>query len=230
MRTIKDYYIFAGQASSFSTQYQTFRFEADLANSFVMKYLFNKDTNYQCLFEASLTKTSYSALSADIFRLDAEYRQTTTQIIQQANYFKVYNSPYSGAFDLLDTMYIPRPCASAYANLTQMDYFYGQRKKSYNFRDEPSYKTRATNVFAQMDMEKELVFHNGSKCGTFAWLDSGDLNKDTTVWVQTDEENLVGTQRTVIRGCDNMGKLLEINFYVNVSSNSAPEFTEDIQT
>ena len=195
-----------------------------------MKYLFNKDTNYQCLFEASLTKTSYSADKADIFRLDAEYRQTTTQIIQQANYFKVYNSPYSGAFDLLDTMYIPRPCASAYANLTQMDYFYGQRKKSYNFRDEPSYKTRATNVFAQMDMEKELVFHNGSKCGTFAWLDSGDLNKDTTVWVQTDEENLVGTQRTVIRGCDNMGKLLEINFYVNVSSNSAPEFTEDIQT
>ncbi len=166
----------------------------------------------------------------EIIRLDADYRQTTSQIVQMTNYFRVYSSPYSGAFDLLDTMQVPRPCASAYANLTQMDYFYGQRKKSYNFRDEPSYKTRATNVFAQMDMEKEFVFQNGTQCSSFAWLDSGDLNKDTTIWVQTDEENLVGTQRTVIRGCDNMGKLLEINFYVNVTSNSAPEFTEDIQT
>jgi hypothetical protein len=109
-----------------------------------------------------------------------------------------------------------------------MDYFYGQRKKSYNFRDEPSYKTRATTVFAQMSEEKEFVFQNGSSSSSFAWLDQGDLNKATTIWVQTDEENLVGTQRTVIRGCDNMGKLLEINFYVNVTSNSAPEFTEDI--
>ena len=56
------------------------------------------------------------------------------------------------------------------------------------------------------------------------------MEKNTTIWVQTDEENLVGTQRTVIRGCDSMNKLLEINFYVNVTSNSAPEFTEDIQT
>jgi len=111
-----------------------------------------------------------------------------------------------------------------------MDYFYGQHKKKYNFRNEPSYKTRAVNVFAQMDAEKEFVFQNGSSTEKFAWLDSGDLNNQTTIWVQTDEENLVGTQRTVIRGCDNMGKLLEINFYVNVTSNSAPEFTEDIQT
>lgn len=142
----------------------------------------------------------------------------------------MYSSPYSGAFDLLDTMFVPRPCASDVANLTQMDYFYGQRKKSYNFRDEPSYKVRATNVFAKMNEEKEFVFQNGSSCKAFSWLDSGDLNKDTTLWVQTDDENLVGTQRTVIRGCDNMGKLLEINFYVNVTSNSAPEFTDDIQT
>ena len=158
MKTINQYYVFAGFASSYSTQYQTFRFDSDYTNSFVMKYLFDKDTNYQCLFEASLTKTSYSAVTSEIFRLDADYRQTTSQIIEQSNYFKVYSSPYSGAFDLLDTMYIPRPCVSAYANLTQMDYFYGQRKKSYNFRDEPSYKTRATNVFAQMDKEKEFTF------------------------------------------------------------------------
>ncbi len=34
----------------------------------------------------------------------------------------------------------------------------------------------------------------------------------------------------MIRGCDKLNNLLEINFYVNISSNSAPEFDEDIQT
>lgn len=41
---------------------------------------------------------------------------------------------------------------------------------------------------------------------------------------------MVGTQRLVLRGCDNNNNLLEVNFYVNVSSNSAPEFNTDIQT
>lgn len=34
----------------------------------------------------------------------------------------------------------------------------------------------------------------------------------------------------MIRGCDKQNNLLEINFYVNVTSNSAPEFSDDIQT
>ena len=34
----------------------------------------------------------------------------------------------------------------------------------------------------------------------------------------------------MIRGCDSQNNLLEINYYVNVSSNSAPEFSEDITT
>lgn len=50
------------------------------------------------------------------------------------------------------------------------------------------------------------------------------------MWVQTNDESLVGTQRTVIRGCDQMSNLLEVNFYINVSSNAAPEFETDIQT
>jgi hypothetical protein len=50
------------------------------------------------------------------------------------------------------------------------------------------------------------------------------------VYIQTDDENLVGTQRTIIRACDRLSNLIEVNFYVNVSSNSAPEFITDIQT
>ena len=232
LRRIGDQYIFAGNANGFGTIYQTEQFTEP--NSFVMKLVFDKSTNHQCVFEGPVRELTYmtvSDISSGITRDDAKLSYTTSQIVSYSNYFKVYSSPYSGAFDLLDTMYIPRPCASAWANLTQMDYFYGQHKKKYNFRNEPSYKTRAVNVYSQMDAEKEFVFQNGSSTERFAWLDNGtDINNQTTIWVQTDEENLVGTQRTVIRGCDNMGKLLEINFYVNVTSNSAPEFTEDIQT
>jgi hypothetical protein len=50
------------------------------------------------------------------------------------------------------------------------------------------------------------------------------------VYVQTNDESLVGTQRLAIRGCDVQSNLHEINYYINVSSNSAPEFDEDIQT
>lgn len=50
------------------------------------------------------------------------------------------------------------------------------------------------------------------------------------MYVQTNDESLVGTQRLVIRGCDTLNNLHEINYYINVSSNSAPEFDEDIQT
>lgn len=97
-------------------------------------------------------------------------------------------------------------------------------------REEPSYKQRATTVFGNMDNGREFIFQNGSSCKAFSWLDSGSFDKNTTIWVQTDDENLVGTQRTIIRGCDSMSRLHEINFYVNVTSNSAPEFVEDIQT
>jgi hypothetical protein len=78
--------------------------------------------------------------------------------------------------------------------------------------------------------EKEFVFQNGSAAKYFSWLGAGSTSNISTVYVQTNDESLVGTQRTVIRGCDNANSLLEINFYVNVSSNSAPEFNEDIQT
>jgi hypothetical protein len=75
-----------------------------------------------------------------------------------------------------------------------------------------------------MDSEKEFIFQNGSTAKYFANLGSGNTTNSTTVYVQTNDESLVGTQRTIIRGCDLSNDLLEINFYVNVSSNSAPEF------
>lgn len=41
---------------------------------------------------------------------------------------------------------------------------------------------------------------------------------------------MVGVQRTVIRGCDTLSRLFELNLYLNISDNQAPEFTKDLQT
>ena len=95
-----------------------------------MKILFQKNTNYQCLFEGpvrdlSKIKVTDITTNGGVTRYNADLSYTTSEIVSYSNYYKVYSSPYSGAFDLLDTMYIPRPCASAFANLTQLDYFYG---------------------------------------------------------------------------------------------------------
>lgn len=229
LRRIGQYYVFGGQTTGFATKMQSLNFDPYKDNSFAMKYLLDKDGASQCILESEVDSNP-GLTESTMTKADPKTWKDTDEIIQYSRYYQVYSSPYSGAFDLLDTMYIPRPCASSYANLTQMDYFYGQRKKSYNMRDEPSYKQRAVTVFSMMDRQREFIFQNGSSCSAFAWLDSGSFEKNTTIWVQTDEENLVGTQRTIIRGCDSMSRLHEINFYVNVTSNSAPEFTEGIQT
>ena len=139
----------------------------------------------------------------------------------------MYSSPYSGAFNLLDTMYIPRACASQSFNLSAATYFYGQNKLSFNIRNQATYD--AVGIFAQMDKGYEYIFQNGTTCSALAWLDP-NFAQSNLVWIQSDDENLVGTQRTLIRGCNSMNKLLEINLYINVSSNSAPEFNTDIQT
>jgi len=40
----------------------------------------------------------------------------------------------------------------------------------------------------------------------------------------------VGVQRTIIRDCDAMGRLLELNLYIDVKSNTHPDFTSEMQT
>lgn len=41
---------------------------------------------------------------------------------------------------------------------------------------------------------------------------------------------MVGTQRTIIRACDTMNRLIELNLYLNISDNQAPQFATDLQT
>lgn len=44
-----------------------------------------------------------------------------------------------------------------------------------------------------MDGEREFIFQNGSSTAGFAWLGTGSSVNQTTIYVQTDDENLVGT-------------------------------------
>jgi hypothetical protein len=69
--------------------------------------------------------------------------QGNADLQSYSKYYAIYSSPYSGAFDLLDTMYIPKPCAAKSVNLTQMDYFYGQKFKTYDIRKENKDKVMA---------------------------------------------------------------------------------------
>jgi hypothetical protein len=91
-----------------------------------MKYLFDKASTYSCLYESEI---SQSAISSKFTRMDEAASITLNTAInsltEQRKFYNVYTSPYSGAFDLLDTLRIPRPCAFESANMTQLDYFYG---------------------------------------------------------------------------------------------------------
>ena len=51
---------------------------------------------------------------------------------KEDNYFIPYPSRYSGGFQLLDSMKIPRPCAFASQNLTSVSYYRGQNTIGYN--------------------------------------------------------------------------------------------------
>ena len=188
-----------------------------------MKYKLDKpDDRYNCLYEGEVfssqangyfkTQTAAGSVAQDL---------STQYLTEQRKVFLAYISPYSGAFDLLDTLRIPRACALDSVNMTQMDYFYGQNTKTYDMAE-----YNYDKYLNKMDDEVEFVFQNGSSTNSFAQINF----QGQEISVQTNDENLVGTQRTIIRACDKLSNLLEMNFYINVSSNSAPEFDTDLQT
>jgi hypothetical protein len=82
-------------------------------------------------------------------------------------------------------------------------------------------------IISQMDNEIYYIFDNGTSTTGFG---SFDL-KNTSIWVQTNQEAMSqNIQRTIIRGCDRNENLMELNLYVNVSSNNAPEFTTELKS
>lgn len=138
------------------------------------------------------------------------------------DYFTPYSSKYSGEFDLKDSMIIPRPCAFKSSNLTSVNYYRGQNEKQY----EISVQNSQGFVITMMDESSVLIYQNGQSAADIATYD-----KDTySVLIQTDSEDKVGTQKVIIRNCDDLNRLLELNLYIAVLANTHPDFVKDVET
>ena len=91
-----------------------------------MKYKLDIDGKESCLYEEEINFSTANSLFTSVQEATAvTFDRSTSYLTEQRKYFAVYTSPYSGAFDLLDTISVPRACATNSVNMTQLDYFYG---------------------------------------------------------------------------------------------------------
>jgi len=134
-----------------------------------------------------------------------------------------YRSSNAGGFILYDTMRIPRPCAYKSFNLTAVDYYRGQNNYTYKISANNSH----TYAVTMMSETSKMIFHNGQP--TEPLLATYDRKK-YSVNIYTHSEDMVGRQRTMIRDCDAMGRLLELNLYIDVKENTPPDFTYEMNT
>ena len=140
--------MFAGYTTGFSTLNQDELFSNSLPNTFVMSYLLDNSGSFQCLTEGPLS--SFPALSSLASTASSAPTPTSTSELSfYNNYFRLYSSSFANAYPLLDTMYIPRPCASQSFNLTQVTYFYGQNSLAFNIRSPANYE--GVGMLTQMD-------------------------------------------------------------------------------
>lgn len=195
---------------------------------YLFKYKFDLDVTYGCIYDEDIGSSEYNSVSTkfsssitdtlfDFYQKDSDLTK-----VAKEDYFYAYTSRYSGGFDLLDSFRIPRPCAYDSFNLTQMDYYRGQNAEQYKISE----VNKAGFVITQMDQNSEFIYQNGTNASYIGFYDQNDYS----VWIQTDDEDAVGVQKTVIRNCNALQRLLELNLYVNVLSNTYPDFTEEIET
>ena len=141
---------------------------------------------------------------------------------RKQNYFIPYVSRYSGGFTTLDTMKIPRPSAFASYNLTAVEYYRGQNTMTYDIGEE----NNVASVVTQMSSDSKIIFQDGTSAESFAQYSQ----EDYSIKLQTDEDDMVGIQKTIIRDIDSLGRLLELNLYVEVLSNTHPDFVTEPDT
>lgn len=69
-----------------------------------------------------------------------------------------------------------------------------------------------------------IIFQDGSDAKSFMNYDTSQL----TFEVFTLEESMVGPNRTILRSCDRLDRLLEMNLQVQILPNSAPDFVTEV--
>ena len=72
----------------------------------------------------------------------------------------------------------------------------------------------------------EVIFQNGTNAASLVVYNA----QQNTIDIQTNNDEMVGIQKTIIRSCDNLDRLLEMNLYVEVISNTYPDFITEPET
>lgn len=77
-----------------------------------------------------------------------------------------------------------------------------------------------------MSNNAELIYQNGLPATEIATLSQNDYS----VYIQTDDEDMVGVRKTIIRDCDHLNRLLELNLYIEIKANTYPDFVTPVKT
>ena len=117
-------------------------------------------------------------------------------------------------------MKIPRASAYISRNLTAVEYYRGQNTLLYDIFEE----NEDLGDF-QLFRAPEIFFQDGTSAAPLA-----TVTQDLSVLIQTDDEDMVGVQKLIIRDYDDLDRLLELNLYVRVNSNTHPDFVTEPMT
>ena len=212
---VGDNIFFAGHSYGFKTNKQELVKDVDALDydAFIYKYRFGWTNSCLTLYEAkksSMNNNLESTYEDSEVKSQGLYSFTTTYrsipMNKEENYFIPYPSRYSGGFTLLDTMKIPRPCAFASQNLTSVQYYRGQNTMQYDI-----YRLNSATVASYITGTPYILFQDGEDASSLATFNV--------------QQNTI-----VIRSCDNLDRLLEMNLYVEVISNTYPDFVTEPET
>ena len=233
---------FAGWSYGYQTKYQTvdqnqnlwFKNPEDLDyDVYVYKYdidHLNNDLTSDYLYEKKHSMTDFwgfimwSQLSSSSDRskvITLSRQNDEVPKRQTQDYLTAGVSRYSGGFETLDTMKIPRASAYLSLNLTHVEYYRGQNTMKYDILEE-NLVTFDYKLFSN----PQVLYQDGTSATPFATIDQDTF----TVLIQTDDEDMVGVHRLIIQDYDERGRLLELNLYVQVLSNTHPYFVTEPDT
>ena len=214
---------FAGYSYGFDTANQRMEKDSDALeyDAYVYKYRFGYSNS--CLFlnepDEGVMKRNMEYTGGTEVEAAGLYSFTTTYravpMNKEDNYYVPYVSRYSGGFTLLNTMKIPRPCAAQSQNLTSVQYYRGQNTYQYDIYNQ--------NSAAYLSGDIELIYQNGEDASDIATYNAQQL----TIDIQTDADEKVGVQRIIMRSCNELERLLELNLYIEVISNTYPDFVTE---
>lgn len=103
-----------------------------------------------------------------------------------------------------------------------MNYYRGQNPTQYKLNNLNSQGF----VVSMMDAKSQIVLVNGQSAASIATYDQ----KTYSIWVQTNSEDVIGPMQVIVRNCDSLDRILELNLYIMILSNTHPDFSSTVQT